>query len=137
MTTTYKGGCACKAIRYEISGDPLRSVDCQCRDCTHESGTGHASHLVFLRADVKLTGTASTWEMTADSGNIKTRGFCPTCGSPVFMTFKAKPDIFSVRAASLDDPSVYKPQVVVYRASGYVWDNIDKSLPNFETMPPV
>jgi hypothetical protein len=30
--------------------------DCQCRDCQRESGTGHGSHLTFLREGVKLTG---------------------------------------------------------------------------------
>jgi hypothetical protein len=135
MNSNYTGGCACGAIRYEISGEPLASVDCQCRDCTHESGTGHGSHIVFAHKDVSLSGNATRWEMTADSGNKKTSGFCPTCGSPVYMTFKANPDIFSVRAASLDDPTRYKPQLITYKASGYVWDKIDTSLPAFEKMP--
>lgn len=41
--------------------------------------------------------------MIGDSGNAKTRGFCPTCGSPVYVTFSAMPDFFTVHAASLDD----------------------------------
>lgn len=45
MSSSYTGGCACGAIRYEISGEPMFSNDCQCRDCTRESGTGHGSHL--------------------------------------------------------------------------------------------
>jgi hypothetical protein len=136
MNKPYTGGCACGAIRYDISGEPLASVDCQCRDCTRESGTGHASHLVFLRSGVSLSGQASEWDTIADSGNKKTRGFCPTCGSPVYGTFSANPDIFAVRAASLDDPSRYKPQIVTYRARGHEWDLIDSSLPAFEKMPP-
>jgi NAD(P)-dependent dehydrogenase (short-subunit alcohol dehydrogenase family) len=35
---------------------------------------------------------------------MKTRSFCPTCGSPVYLTFTAMPDLFTVHAASLDDP---------------------------------
>lgn len=135
MNKPYTGGCACGALRYEISGEPLVSVECQCRDCSRESGTGHGSHLVFLRTGVNLSGKASLWDMTADSGNIKTRGFCPTCGSPVYMTFAAKPEIFSVRAASLDDPSRYSPQLITYRARGYAWDKIDPTLTAFEKMP--
>lgn len=136
MNTAYTGGCACGAIRYEISGEPVFSNDCQCRDCQRESGTGHGSHLSFLRSGVILTGDAKTWDMRADSGNIKTRAFCPTCGSPVYMTFAAMSDIFTIRAASLDDPSRYQPQVITYRQRGHVWDYLDPSLPTFDKMPP-
>lgn len=136
MSKPYTGGCACGAIRYEIAGEPLVCVDCQCRDCSRESGTGHASHLVFLRANVNLSGRASLWDMTADSGNIKTRAFCPTCGSPVYMTFAANPAILTVRAASLDDPHLYRPQMVTYHDSSYAWDQIDPALPVFAKMPP-
>jgi hypothetical protein len=45
---------------------------------------------------------------------VKTRAFCPACGSPVYMTFAAMPDLFTVHAASLDHPSRYAPQVVTY-----------------------
>ena len=136
MSKSYIGGCACGAIRYEISGEPIFSNDCQCRDCQRESGTGHGSHLSFRRDGVKLEGKAVLWDMVADSGNVKTRAFCPTCGSPVYMTFAAMPDVFTVRAASLDDPGRYKPDAVTYGARGYAWDYLDPALPKFEKMPP-
>ncbi len=67
--------------------------DCQCRDCQHMSGTGHGSYLTFPRAGVRLEGEARHWDMVGDSGNVKTRAFCPACGSPVYMTFAAMPDL--------------------------------------------
>ncbi|NRR30227.1 GFA family protein [Oxalobacteraceae bacterium] len=137
MSETYTGGCACGAIRYEISGEPVFSNDCQCRDCQRESGTGHGSHLTFLREGVKLTGEGSHWDMLADSGNMKTRYFCASCGTPVYLTFSAMPQFFSVRAASLDDPGRYRPQVVTYRARGHDWDKVDPALAQFDRMPPM
>ena len=137
MTTPYTGGCACGGLRYEISGEPLFSNDCQCRDCQHESGTGHLSHLTFPRAGVTVSGDAAKWDMVADSGNVKTRAFCPVCGSPVYMTFAAMPDVFTIRAASLDDPSRYKPQAATYTARGLDWDRLDPALTKFEGMPPM
>ena len=59
MSKSYIGGCACGAIRYHISGEPVFSNDCQCRDCQHESGTGHGSHMTFRRDGVKLGGVLS------------------------------------------------------------------------------
>jgi hypothetical protein len=139
MTKPYTGGCACGAIRYAISGEPMVSTDCQCRDCQRESGTGHGSHLTFARSGVtvSMTGEATRWDMVGDSGNVRTRAFCPVCGSPVFMTFAAMPDVFTIRAASLDDPGRYKPQMVIYTVSGHAWDHLDPELPKFERMPPM
>ena len=109
MSEPYTGGCACGAIRYEISGEPLAMNDCQCRDCQRKSGTGHGSYLTFLRpnAEVKLRGQAALWDITGDSGNVKTRGFCPTCGSPVHLTVR-----------------------------GHAWDHLDPAAPKFDKMPP-
>ncbi|WP_234679235.1 GFA family protein [Bradyrhizobium monzae] len=136
MDKPYTGGCACGAIRYSIAGEPLFSNHCQCRDCQRESGSGHGSYATFARAGVTVTGEAKTWDMVGDSGNVKTRAFCPECGVAVYMTFAAMPDIFTIRAASLDEPARYKPQVVTYAVRAYDWDHLDAGLTKFETMPP-
>lgn len=137
MSKAYTGGCACGAVRYEISAEPVVMGDCQCRDCQQRSGTGHGSYLTFpRRSEVKLTGTAAQWDIAADSGNVKTHAFCSTCGTPVYLTFKAMPDLFTVHAASLDEPGRYAPQMVFYRARGHAWDRIDPSLTAFDRMPP-
>jgi hypothetical protein len=136
MGEKYTGGCACSAIRYEIAGEPIFQNHCQCRDCQHTSGTGHGSYLTFPRAGVTLRGDATHWDVVADSGNVKTRGFCPTCGSPVYLTFAKAPEIFTVHAASLDAPKRYEPRAVTYGVRGDAWDHLDPALPKFEKMPP-
>ena len=137
MREVFSGGCACGAIRYEIPSEPVSQLHCQCRDCQRMSGTGHGSYLAFMgRSEVKLKGQAKHWDIVGDSGNIKTRAFCPECGSPVYMTFSAMPDIFGVDAASLDDPSRFNPQNVIYNSRHHVWDMLDPELPKFDKMPP-
>jgi len=136
MVQPYTGGCACGAIRFEITAEPLLQNHCQCLDCQHASGTGHGSYLTFGRQAAKQSGKAVTWAMTGDSGNTKTRALCPTCGAPVFMTFSAVPDIFTVHAASLDDPARFEPQVITYAERGHPWDRLDSSLTRFDRMPP-
>lgn len=136
-SSTYTGGCNCGALRYEAAAEPLMAGHCQCRDCQRESGTGHASQIAFPRAAVKLEGKATHWDKSADSGNIVTRAFCPTCGSPVYSLNTGMPDFFFVRAASLDDPARYAPQMVVYASSAFAWDHLDPSLPRFAKMPPM
>ena len=138
MSKAYKGGCACGAIRYEIDDAPMVQTDCQCGDCQRMSGTGHGSYLTFpRRSAVTLTGEAKHWDMVGDSGNVKTRAFCPACGSPVYLTFAAMPDLFTVHAASLDNPGRYQPQMVLYGVRGHAWDHVDPTLPKFDGMPPM
>jgi len=137
MSETYRGGCACGAIRYEIANVPFVQNDCQCLDCQRMSGTGHGSYLTFSREGVRQTGEAKHWDLVGDSGHVKTRAFCPACGSPVYMTFSAMPEVFTVHAASLDDPGRYSPQVVTYHVRGHAWDHLDSALPKFNQMPPM
>ncbi|MGE3872193.1 MAG: GFA family protein [Parvibaculaceae bacterium] len=138
MSEAYTGGCACGAVRYEIAGEPVFMNDCQCLTCQKKSGTGHGSYLSFPgRQEAKVAGAVTLWDIAADSGNIKTHAFCPACGSPVYLTFSAMPDIFTVHAASLDDPHRYRPQAVTYTIRGHAWDRLDPALAKFAKMPPM
>lgn len=136
MTKPFTGGCACRAIRYEIRAEPVSHAACQCRQCQRQTGTGHGCYLTFVGAEVALEGKASTWEVTGDGGTVKRCAFCPTCGSPVYLTVPAAPDVFVVRAGSLDDPGRYRPQMVLWHAAGQDWDHLDPAIERFARMPP-
>jgi hypothetical protein len=137
MDTSYTGGCACGAIRYDATARPVVELHCQCRECQKRSGTGHSSYLTFpSRADVTITGTATDWRVAGDSGNVKIHSFCPICGTPVYVSFAAMPNVIAVHAASLDDPSRFKPTLVTYGIRGLAWDTVDPALQTFERMPP-
>lgn len=136
MNKLYCGGCACGAVRYETSSTPLAELHCQCRDCQQRSGTGHASYLAFpQRAEVNISGDTNSWQNAGDSGNKKENVFCPICGTSVYVTFLAAPDLIAVHAGSLDDPSLFNPQIVTYGVRGHAWDPIDPALKIFERMP--
>lgn len=136
MNKPYAGGCTCGAIRYEVVGEPVTSGDCQCRQCQRQSGTGHSSYLTFVGATVGLSGEPSHWRYVGDGGTVKSCAFCPTCGAPLYITFPDMPDVFVIRAASLDEPSRYKPDSVLWTAAAQPWDHIDPALRKFEKMPP-
>jgi hypothetical protein len=135
MKKAYTGGCACGAIRYETSSEPIFENHCQCGDCQKRSGAGHGSYITFARqADVRITGSAAQWRLPADSGNDKVHAFCPTCGTPLFQTYTAMPELVTVPVGSLDDPTLFKPQAVTYSARGHAWDHVGPELPRFEKM---
>jgi hypothetical protein len=136
MNRVFAGGCACGAIRYETSSQPIVENHCQCRDCQKRSGTGHGSYLTFPhRAAVKIDGDAKTWRVAGDTGNEKIHAFCATCGTPVYLTFAAMPDVIAFHAGSLDDPGMFDPRMVTYTVRAHSWDAMDSSLPKFERMP--
>ena len=66
--TSYTGGCTCGAVRYEVTAEPVRSFQCQCRDCQRDTGAGHASVAVFPRAAMRVTGDVVENLRVADSG---------------------------------------------------------------------
>jgi hypothetical protein len=137
MSKAFTGGCACGAIRYRISAEPVFMNHCQCHDCQHATGAGHGSYLSFPgRKAVTQTGKTSQWDVVVDSGNVKTHNFCPTCGSPVYLTYSMMPDIITIHAASLDEPGRFKPQMVTYHVRAHAWDHLDPDVPTVERMPP-
>jgi hypothetical protein len=64
-----------------------------------------------------------------DSGNTVESSFCQSCGSPLYKTSSGFPDFVFFHAATLDDPSQYRPQSVVWTRSRQPWDHLDPSLP--------
>ena len=136
MAAGLTGGCACGAVRYEISGEPVFSGNCYCRDCQLSSGTAMASVLGVPKGTVKvLKGEARYYEVTADSGKKFSRGFCPTCGTPLFSLLAAMPEVMGIKASSLDDPSRFSPGMNLFTSSAPVWASFKENLPNFPKMP--
>lgn len=136
MTNGFTGRCLCGDVRFEVKSEPAVAVHCQCEDCRKSSGTGHGSHLGVMEGDVTISGTAAKYDKPADSGNIVSRHFCPTCGSAVYSTNSGMPGFIFIRASSLDDPEVFKPQMAVYTSRGPSWDALDPDIPAFAEMPP-
>lgn len=131
------GGCACGRVRYASTVDPLTALYCQCRDCQRDSGTGHSCHVMLPKSSLSLTGNLKLYESEADSGNPVYRGFCPECSSSITYGTAAFPDAVFVTAGSLDDPTWFKPVMVVYVSSAQPWDHVDPSLRRFLEMPPL
>jgi hypothetical protein len=98
-------------------------------DILHKAGIKSSSPGDAYKALTTLEGLSGWW-------TEKSHAFCPVCGSPVYLTFAAMPDLFTIHAASLDDPGRYRPQVVTYGMRGHTWDRLDPALPKFDKMPP-
>jgi hypothetical protein len=85
---------------------------------------------------VTLRGQLTGYARPADSGNMVTRYFCTTCGAPVVSRNSGMPGLIFLRASSLDDLEVFKPQMHVFAGKAASWDRPHADVPVFERMPP-
>lgn len=136
MTQVFSGGCLCGAVRFESAAAPMMAGHCHCEDCRRSSGSGHSSHLGVPEAAVTMTGQTARYDKAADSGNMISRHFCPTCGAPVLSRNSAMPGIIFLRASTLDDLEVFKPQMHVYVSRAASWDQPASGQAAYDTMPP-
>ncbi len=135
MKLPFNGKCACGAVRYSVSSEPLGMRICQCRDCQRSSGAGHACVVAVKAASVMLIGEVRFHETVSDRGNRIGRGFCGKCGSPIVNRNSAYPDELFFLAGSLDDPSWFEPDIVFYCGSGQPWDLLDPAIRRCVRLP--
>ncbi len=135
MSSPFSGGCACGAVRYECTADPVFSWNCHCRDCQRASGSAFCPVSYVPKTALSSTGAVAYYEVQAESGNAVRRGFCPQCGSPVFILAELVPDLIGVWAASRDEPSQFQPAVNVWTARGQPWDELHSVLPTCPKAP--
>lgn len=136
MPAPFSGGCLCGAIRYESRAEPLFSINCHCRDCQRTTGTAYAPVLAVPRDALSISqGEPTYYTSQSDSGETVSRGFCPECGSGIFSKLSANPDIVGLKAASLDDPSWFRPTIDIYTDSAQPWDVMNPDLPKVPKMP--
>jgi hypothetical protein len=125
---TITGGCRCGAVRYSIEGEPLLARHCWCRDCQY-IGAGSGTVNVFFPSDaVTVEGALRDYTNRAASGNLMHRQFCPACGTPMFTQSEARLHMIGVRAGTLDDPEIGKPQVTIWTSSAPSWAVFDQNI---------
>jgi hypothetical protein len=86
-------------------------------------------------ASLKITGMVKYFDSKADSGNTFTRGFCPACGARLFGKSSGEPRLAMIAAASLDDPSAYRPTLDFFTSHAQPWDPMNPELPKFLKRP--
>jgi hypothetical protein len=135
MAQGFSGRCLCGAVHYESTADPQLVGQCHCIDCRKTSGTDHGTHLIIPEDAFTITGTLKFYDHPADSGNIVSRGFCPECGAAIYSRNSAMKGVVFVRASSLDDLEIAKPNMIVYASRAPSWSQLDPEVPTYAGMP--
>lgn len=135
---THGAGCLCGQVRIAIEAEPLAARQCWCRLCQYLGGGTATVNVCFPSEAVTTTGEVRWHESVADSGNRMRRGFCPTCGTPIFSMAESRPHLTFIRAGALDDPNLRAPEAVIWTSAAPDWACLDPQLPHYPAqIPPV
>jgi hypothetical protein len=134
------GQCLCGYIKYEATVDENLVVICHCTSCQRNSATAFG-FVVGTTEDAfsLVTGSLSSYESEADSGTMRSRTFCPKCGTRIYaksvgQTTEGSIGFVGLRAGSVDQRDKLVPRFQVWCRSAQPWALID-SLPQFEKQP--
>jgi len=118
----------CGSIQYTCASKPKFSLICQCRQCQQITGSGHSAQFAVDEDKTDIVGAVMTFDLTSNAGNAIKSAFCGTCGNPIYKTTSMMPGTLVFHAATLDDPSAFKPKMVVFSDSAQPWDHVDPAV---------
>lgn len=130
----HHGGCYCGGVKFRIDGPLFPALHCHCGQCRRMTGF-HMAATGALEADVTFeTDEGLTWFRSSD---VAQRGFCGTCGSPLFwQAFGSK--YLSITMGALDDPDRIEAKAHIYVADKPNWYQLCDGLPQYDgDMPAV
>jgi len=88
------------------------------------------------KATFRVIGQTRSYALPGITGLRSIRHFCPTCGSLLFGTPEVSPEAVMIYVGCLDDPSIFRPQTILFARSLLAWDKVDDHLPMFDTLAP-
>ena len=132
MSVPREGGCACGAVRYRLTSDPLLTHCCHCLNCQRQTGSAFVINLLIETDRVELlAGDAQPVEVPRDDGSTQRIFRCPTCQVAVFSQY-TRPEFRYVRGGTLDQPSSVEPDVHIFTKSKLSWITLPESVPAFD-----
>ena len=128
----FEGGCACGAVRYRLTSEPLFVHCCHCLNCQRQTGSAFVVNLLIEADRVELlAGEPQPVDAPRDDGTSQRIFRCPNCQIAVFSEY-GRPEVRFVRAGTLDDPSSVAPDVHIYTKSKVPWVVLPEGVPAFE-----
>lgn len=127
----HTGSCLCGAVSFVVEGDLPAASCCHCTNCRKITGHYEAGVDVKKTA-VSITGATNvSWYFSSEGVR---RGFCATCGSPMFFDPPAA-DWIGLNLGSFDGPTGTKIAAHIFVGSKGDYYDICDGAPQYETVP--
>lgn len=132
----FTGRCACGKVTLAITGEPVQTRQCWCRQCQQIAAGGPTHNAIFPADDVVVTGELASNSYVAASGNTLTASFCPSCGTQIYAQSSARMHLRTVRLGAIDEPHGLRPQMAIWTVDAPAWAVIDPAMEQFPQQPP-
>lgn len=116
------GQCHCGNVKYSVNETKLFEFLCHCDDCRTLNSGGHLSGIIFQADSLQTEGDINEYNYPGGSGQEVQTRFCPNCSTTLYAFPLAHPDSVVVRANTLDDPNIFKPQQSLFGEKAFDWD---------------
>jgi hypothetical protein len=132
MGVPREGGCSCGAVRYRLTAEPLFVNCCHCLNCQRQTGSAFVVNVLIEADRVELvTGAPQPIDAPRDDGSVQRIFRCPDCQVALFSEY-GRPEVWFVRAGTLDDPAGVAPDAHIFTRSKLPWVTLPESMPAFE-----
>jgi hypothetical protein len=126
------GGCACGAVRYEVTEALVRASYCHYKRCQRRTGTAASAQAHPAPGTFRILAGQDRlrmWKPPAGSGE---KWFCGDCGSAMFGSNPSHPESIGIRMGTFDaDPGI-RPTVRQFVGYAAAWEPLpDDGLPRF------
>ena len=125
------GGCLCKKIRYETTGEPFAVNYCHCETCRKNNGAPMATFAGFRADQVRFDGDD---RKKYESSPGAFRAFCENCGTP--LTWEGDGgdlgQIIELHVGTFDHPEAMVPTSHAFEPERLSWFDIADEHPRFE-----
>ena len=128
-----EGRCACGAVKYRLTSEPMFVHCCHCLDCQRQTGSAFVLN-ALIEADrvALLQGEPKPIRLPTDSGQPHDAYRCPQCQVAVWSTYGGRTALRFVRVGTLENPSALKPDVHIFTRSKVPWVKLPGDVPAFE-----
>jgi hypothetical protein len=128
----HEGGCACGAVRYRLTSEPMFVHCCHCLNCQRQTGSAFVVNLLIEGDRVELlAGEPQPVDVPRDDGSKQRIYRCPECQVAVYSEYGG-PAVRFVRGGTLDDPKGVTPDVHIYTRSKVSWLTLPEGAPAFD-----
>ncbi len=122
--------CQCGNLTATISGEGA-GVMCHCKACQRRSGSPFGMMVYYAASDVDLSGSASEYTRTADSGDALTHGFCPICGTPFYLHTARHPEGIGIAVGAHETNASAPPLRSVFKDNRHPWVVVPQTTQSF------
>jgi hypothetical protein len=120
-SVTYKGGCHCGRVRFQVIVDRSEAYDCNCSICRKKGFL----HLIVPARKFKLLQGKDILSTYTFNTHVAKHTFCSICGIHSFYHPRSHPGCIDVNIRCLDEDVISHLKIIPF--DGANWENnIDK-----------